>query len=105
MKTKHVTVPIHSARNCFASPLKRPRTVPGIFYGDAKQFLAECIGTVTCFVFIFAAFYAFFKLVDVTVGNRVSAEAELEGLDVPEMGVVGYPDFVVTPGPEGTSAA
>ncbi len=82
-----------------------PGTVRGLFYGDAKQFLAECIGTVTCFVFIFAAFYAFFKLVDVTVGNRVSAEAELEGLDVPEMGVVGYPDFVVTPGPEGTSAA
>jgi hypothetical protein len=28
-------------------------------------------------------------------GNRVSAEVELAGLDVPEMGVPGYPDFVL----------
>ncbi len=82
-----------------------PGAVRGLFYGDAKQFLAEGIGTVTCFVFIFSAFYAFFKLVDVTLGNRVSAEVELAGLDIPEMGVSGYPDFVLTPGPEGTSAS
>jgi ammonium transporter, Amt family len=51
------------------------------------------------------AFYAFFKLLDVVVGNRVSAEVELAGLDVPEVGVLGYPDFVLTPGPEGAGAA
>jgi hypothetical protein len=27
------------------------------------------------------------------VGNRVSAEVEIAGLDVPEMGVPGYPEF------------
>ena len=74
-------------------------------YGDASQFLAQVIGTFTCFVFIFALFYAFFKAVDVIVGNRVSAEVELEGLDVPEMGVLGYPDFVLTPGPHGAIAS
>ena len=74
-----------------------PGGVKGLFYGDAGQFVAELIGVVTCIVFVFAAFYAFFKLVDVLIGNRVSAEAELEGLDMPEMGAIGYPDFVLTP--------
>ncbi len=81
-----------------------PGTVKGLFYGDASQFLAQCIGTLTCFVFVFAMFYAFFKLVDVTLGNRVSPEAEIAGLDMPEMGAMGYPDFVLTPGPEGHGA-
>jgi Amt family ammonium transporter len=82
-----------------------PGTVRGLFYGDSSQFIAQIVGTVTCFVFIFALFYVFFKVVDAVVGNRVSAEVELEGLDVPEMGVLGYPDFVQTPGPHGALAA
>ena len=47
---------------------------------------------------MFVSFYAFFKLVDVTIGNRVSAEVEIEGLDIPEMGALAYPDFVLGPG-------
>ena len=31
-----------------------------------------------------------FALIGRTIGNRVSARAEVEGLDVPEMGVLGY---------------
>ncbi|HTM25903.1 MAG TPA: ammonium transporter [Vicinamibacterales bacterium] len=81
-----------------------PGTVRGLFYGDPRQFAAQVIGTFTCAVFIFGVFYAFFKLVEITIGNRVSAEAEIGGLDVPEMGVSGYPDFVLTPGPEGISS-
>ncbi len=38
----------------------------------------------------------FFKLIDVTIGNRVSAEAELGGLDIPEMGMLAYPDFALS---------
>jgi len=70
-----------------------PGTVTGLLYGDPRQFLAQCIGTLTCFVFVFAAFYGFFKLVDVVVGNRVSAETEIAGLDLPEMGALAYPEF------------
>jgi Amt family ammonium transporter len=73
-----------------------PGTVRGLFYGDASQLAAEAIGVVTCFAFVFVSFYAFFKLVDVLMGNRVSAETEIEGLDIPEMGVLGYPDVTVT---------
>ena len=81
-------------------------TVKGLFYGDASQFAAQCVGTLTCFVFVFASFYAFFKLVEVTLGNRVPADVELEGLDIPEMGALAYPDFVLGPGsPVGGAAS
>jgi Amt family ammonium transporter len=76
-----------------------PGTVTGLFYGNASQFAAQCIGTLTNIVFVFISFYIFFKVVEATMGNRVSAEVELEGLDMPEMGAFGYPDFVLTPGP------
>jgi Amt family ammonium transporter len=82
-----------------------PGTVTGLFYGDARQFLAQCVGTLTCVVFVFATMYAFFKLLDVLVGNRVSAEVELAGLDLPEMGALGYPEFVLSEAGLGGAAA
>jgi ammonium transporter, Amt family len=75
-----------------------PGTVTGLFYGNASQFVAQCIGTLTCFVFVFVSFYAFFKVLDVIIGNRVSAEVELQGLDLPEMGALAYPEFQVSSG-------
>ena len=53
-------------------------TVRGLFYGDASQLAAQAIGTLTCIVWVFVTFYAFFKIVEALMGNRVSAEAELE---------------------------
>src|SRR5262245_20650682 len=73
-----------------------PGTVRGLFYGDAKQFLAEVIGTVTCFVFVFVSFYVFFKVCNAIMGIRVSPEVELAGLDIPEMGALAYPEFQIT---------
>jgi Amt family ammonium transporter len=72
-----------------------PGTVKGLFYGDASQFLAECIGVIACFVWVFVTFFIIFKVIDAIVGNRVSAEAELAGLDIPEMGALAYPDFTL----------
>jgi Amt family ammonium transporter len=66
--------------------------VRGILYGDASQLVAQIIGPLVNFVFIFGASYAFFKVSDLVMGIRVSPEVELEGLDVPEMGVHGYPE-------------
>ena len=68
-------------------------TVRGLFYGGASQFVAQVIGTVTCFAFIFTASWVFFKVYDLAFGMRVSPETEMEGLDVPEMGVHGYPEI------------
>src|SRR5215813_3019008 len=72
-----------------------PGTVRGLFYGDASQFIAEVIGTITCFVFVFTAFYVFFKVCDALFGIRVSPEVEIAGLDMPEMGALGYPEFQI----------
>jgi len=67
--------------------------VTGLFYGDAGQFAAQMIAVVVLFVWGFGVSYIFFKILDKFWGLRVSPEAELEGLDIPEMGVLGYPDF------------
>jgi len=70
-----------------------PGTVKGLFYGDGKQFVAELIGATTCFVFVFAVMYIFFKICAGTpIGLRSSAADEEAGLDIPEMGVHGYVD-------------
>jgi len=74
-----------------------PGTVRGLFYGDASQLAAQAVGTLTCIVWVFVTFFAFFKIVDALMGNRVAASVELEGLDIPEMGVLAYPDFVLVP--------
>ncbi len=79
-----------------------PGKVTGLFYGAPKQFLAECIGTLTCCAFVFVSMYAFFKLVDVIIGNRVSAEVEIGGLDLPEVGALAYPEFVLSSGGVGS---
>jgi Amt family ammonium transporter len=70
-----------------------PGTVKGLLYGDPSQLLAQIIGTATNVVFIFALSWVFFRIVDALMGMRVSPEVELEGLDVPEMGVHGYPEI------------
>lgn len=67
--------------------------VRGLFYGDGGQLLAQSIDVIANFVFVFTASYIFFKIVEMTIGNRVSPEVELEGLDIPEMGALAYPEF------------
>ena len=72
-------------------------TVKGLLYGDSSQFFAQCIGTLTNFVFIFAISWLFFKVQELVMGIRVSAETEIEGLDIPEVGALAYPDFTILP--------
>jgi Amt family ammonium transporter len=72
--------------------------VIGLFYGGGfSQLIAQTIGTVTCFVFVGASFFVYFKVADLVLGNRVSAEEEIEGLDLAEVGVLAYPDFTLRP--------
>jgi len=66
--------------------------VTGLFYGDASQLLAQLLAVVALIVWGFGMSYLFFKLLDKTWGLRVAPECELDGLDVPEMGVLAYPD-------------
>jgi len=71
-------------------------TVTGLFYGGGMgQLWAELIGVVTCFVIVSLISLLIYYIAEFTVGNRVSQEVEIEGLDVPEMGVPGYGGMVM----------
>jgi hypothetical protein len=52
------------------------------------------------FVWVVAAGYAMFWIIEKLVGNRVSAQVEIQGFDVGEMGILGYIDEDPT-APEG----
>lgn len=68
-------------------------SVTGLFYGDAGQLVAQLIGVVTLVGFVFTFSFVLNMVIDAVMGQRVSARAELEGLDLPEMGQLGYPEF------------
>lgn len=71
-------------------------TVTGLFYGGGmSQFWAELIGVVTCFVTLSILSLIVYYIAEMIVGNRVSKEVEIEGLDIPEMGVLGYNGFLM----------
>jgi len=85
-------------------------SVTGLFFGDPGQLVAQIIGVVVCFVYVFGLSYIFFRVVDKIIGLRTAPEVELAGLDIPEMGAYGYPaDFPLTgvtyPVANGASAA
>jgi Amt family ammonium transporter len=74
-------------------------SVTGLFYGDVAQFVAQLIGCCTLVGVIFTMAYVVNWGIEIFIGQRVTAEAELEGLDLPEMGALGYPEFqLVMPG-------
>ncbi len=66
--------------------------VRGLFFGDASQLLAQLICLAVLLIYGFGVSYVFFKVLDKVWGLRVPPEDELEGLDIPEMGVLAYPD-------------
>jgi len=70
-----------------------PGAVTGLFYGDASQLVAQLIGVSTLLGVVFTVAFAANVLIDVVVGQRVAAKAELQGLDLPEVGALGYPEF------------
>ena len=66
--------------------------VRGLFYGDATQLYAQLIALAVLLIWGFGVSFIFFKILDKVWGLRIAPEAELEGLDIPEMGVLAYPD-------------
>ncbi len=67
-----------------------PGHVRGLLYGDAGQLAAQLVGVVVCLLWVLPVTLAFLMTVRRFVGLRVIAVVELEGLDVPELGTVGY---------------
>jgi Amt family ammonium transporter len=65
-------------------------------YDLVGQLLTQAIGCATAFVWVFGTCFLMFKIIKATIGLRVSADEEMEGLDLSEHGAVSYPDFVAT---------
>jgi Amt family ammonium transporter len=77
--------------------------VAGLFYGGGiGQLLCQLIGVVICIIWcVSGGFIALFVTARLCGGsNRVLAEVEIAGLDIPEMGAPGYPEFINHVGPE-----
>ena len=58
--------------------------------GNLGQLAAQGVGIAANLAWVFPTSLATFAVINRIVGNRVAARAEIEGLDVPEMGVLGY---------------
>jgi Amt family ammonium transporter len=69
--------------------------VKGLIYGDGGQLLAQVAHVVIGFAWAFGVTWAIFMVGKRFMQVRVSREAELEGLDIPEFGAAGYPEFVL----------
>ncbi|MBV8513204.1 MAG: ammonium transporter [Xanthobacteraceae bacterium] len=54
----------------------------GAFYGNVQQFINQCIGVATVFVYDCIVSLIILKIVDIFIGLRVSEEVEREGLDL-----------------------
>ncbi|HVN85135.1 MAG TPA: ammonium transporter [Candidatus Binatia bacterium] len=78
--------------------------VRGLLYGDISQFVAQAIDVAVLATTAFVLAYVWFKISDLITPIRVPAETELEGLDIPEVGAPGYPDFALHSGGRSLSA-
>src|SRR5437879_2565259 len=72
----------------------------GLFYtGSFHQLGAQAIAVGVAFVTVFTLSYGLFWIIKKTVGLRVSSREEMEGLDISEHGMWGYPEsFMPVPG-------
>jgi len=68
--------------------------VTGILHGDSRQFMVQLGGATLCAIWAFGATFVVFKTVNAIKSMRVTKEAEQDGLDVPEFGLLGYPEDV-----------
>ena len=88
------TAPRLAEYNAFGNP------EGGLLYGGGfQQLIAQAVGVVIIFAFVFAMSLAAFAVIKATVGLRVSDEEEDAGLDIVEHGMYGYPEQFI-PAPE-----
>ena len=81
----------------FADPTVSPAAAvvkPGLFMGGGTaQLMPQVIGVVAVGAFVLALTAVVWLIIKAVAGLRVSAQEEIEGLDMGEHGNVAYPDF------------
>lgn len=66
----------------------------GLFFGGGAKLLAsQAIGVIAVGAFTFTVAFAVWFLIKLVMGIKVSREEEIQGLDLGEHGMKGYPDF------------
>ena len=76
----------------------------GLFYGGGlSQLGTQALGILTVDVYVLIIMFIVFKLIDKTIGLRVPAEVELDGLDIHEHGLASaYAGFAIQDATIGT---
>ena len=68
----------------------------GLFYGGGLiQLRIQALGALAVISFVLITMGILFKLIDITIGLRVSREEELRGLDIGEHGMESYAGFQI----------
>ena len=95
-RTKFISYCIYSAViSLLIYPISSRWIWGGVLYGGGFSFLGvQILGVASVSVYVAVAMFIVFKVINATVGLRVSAEEELTGLDMTEHGLVStYADF------------
>jgi Amt family ammonium transporter len=78
------------ATGLFATIAVNPGGSNGLFYGNPKQLAVQALAVGVILVYSFAVTWGIFKLLEKTMGLRVTDEQEVMGLDLSEHGEAGY---------------
>jgi Amt family ammonium transporter len=78
------------ATGLFASTAVNPDGANGLFFGNPAQLWIQFVSVVVTFVFAFVLTVIILKVLDWTVGLRVSEEEEVQGLDVTQHSETAY---------------
>ncbi len=70
----------------------------GLFYGGGVHQLGiQCLGILSIDVYVLIVMFIIFKIIDKTIGLRVPAQVEIDGLDIHEHGLASaYSGFAIT---------
>lgn len=78
------------ATGIFASVAVNPLGKDGLLYGNPSLLGTQCLSVLVAWVYTFIITFAILKLLDLTVGLRISEEDESVGLDLSQHGERGY---------------
>jgi len=78
------------ATGLFASKLVNPAGADGLFFGNPSLLFTQVIAVAATLAYSFVLSYLLFKILDATMGLRVTPEEEMAGLDLSEHQEAGY---------------
>jgi Amt family ammonium transporter len=78
------------ATGLFASTVWNPGGADGLFFGNPKLLGVQAYGAAATIIYSMIVTFIILKVIDVIVGLRVDAEAEVRGLDLAEHSEAGY---------------